>query len=35
MIEDSILGHILVFLAMFIIFVIYELVREYLGLYND
>jgi len=30
MIEDSILGHIIVFLAMFITFVVYELVREYL-----
>jgi len=30
MIEDSLLGHILVFLAMFIVFVIYELVRMYL-----
>ena len=30
MIEESILGHILVFLAIIITFVVYELVREYL-----
>ena len=31
MIEDSILGHIIVFLAMFVVFVIYELIKDYLG----
>ena len=30
MIEDSLLGHIIVFLAIIITFVVYELAREYL-----
>ena len=33
--ENSILGHIIVFLAMFVALVVYELGKIYLGVYDD